>query len=62
MKALRAVKRFLRNEQGTETVEWAIIIGIIAVGAISLVFLIGGWVMAQFQGLWDAISGTGYTP
>ncbi len=54
MKAM--VKKFLRDEQGTETVEWAIIIGIIAVGAISFIILIGGWVTTQFTDLWNAIS------
>ena len=59
MKAMRAVKRFLRDEKGTETVEWAIIIGIIAVGAILTIGLIGGWVVDQFEALWDAISPAG---
>ena len=53
---MKAVRRFLRDEQGTETVEWAIIIGIIAVGAIALMATIGNWVMAQFQRLADAIT------
>ena len=61
MKALKAMKRFLTDERGTETVEWAIIIGLIAVGAISLAGLIGGWVGDQFQNLWDAMSGGGTT-
>jgi len=54
---MKAVKRFLRDEQGTETVEWAIIIGIIAVGAIALMATIGTWVQDQFQALADAITG-----
>lgn len=53
MKAM--LRKFLRDEQGTETVEWAIIIGIIAVGAIALMATIGGWVQDQFQALADAI-------
>jgi pilus assembly protein Flp/PilA len=48
MKAMRAVKRFLRDEKGTETLEWAIIIGIIAVGAIAFIVSIGGWVKTKF--------------
>ena len=59
MKMLKAMKRFLTDERGTETVEWAIIIGLIAVGAISLAGLIGGWVGDQFQALWDAMGGGG---
>lgn len=52
---MKAVRRFLRNEQGTETVEWAIIIGIIAIGAIALMATIGTWVQSQFQALADAV-------
>jgi len=53
MKAMRTVKRFLMDQKGTETVEWAIIIGLIAVGAIVLIGLIGGRVKDLFQKLWD---------
>lgn len=55
MKAMRAVKRFLRDQKGTETVEWAIIIGIIAGGAIGLIALIGPWVYDQFKNLTTAL-------
>jgi len=58
MKAMRAVKRFLRDENGTETLEWAIIIGIIAVGAIGFIALIGPWVTQKFSDLWDAMDAT----
>ncbi len=51
MKAMRTVKRFLWDQKGTETVEWAIIIGIIAGGAIAFIALIGPWVVAQFSKL-----------
>ncbi len=56
MKAMRAVKRFLWDQKGTETVEWAIIIGIIAAGAIGFIVLIGGWVTTKFTELWAALS------
>ena len=55
MKAMRAVKRFLCNEKGTETVEWAIIIGIIAAGAIAFILSIGTWVVTQFKNLASAL-------
>ena len=58
MKAMRAVKRVLRDENGTETLEWAIIIGIIAVGAIGFIALIGPWVTQKFSDLWDAMDAT----
>ena len=52
---MRKVLSFLRKEDGTETVEWAIIIGIIAVGAIALVAAIGTWGLGKFQALNSAI-------
>jgi len=57
MKAMRTVKRFLMDQKGTETVEWAIIIGLIAVGAIGFIVLIGGWVTTKFTLLWTTIQG-----
>jgi Flp pilus assembly pilin Flp len=49
------VKSFLRDERGTETVEWAIMIGIIAVAAIGTIVLIGQWVLTKFQTLEAAL-------
>ncbi|MBN2270320.1 MAG: Flp family type IVb pilin [Sedimentisphaerales bacterium] len=60
MKAM--VRKFLRDEQGTETVEWAIIIGIIAVGAIAFMATIGQWVYDQFQYLSNGIEAAPDTP
>ena len=45
------IRRFLSDETGTETVEWAIMIGIIAVAAIATIVAIGGWVQTQFTTL-----------
>jgi len=45
------VKRFLSDERGTETVEWAIMIGIIAVAAIGFILAIGNWVKGKFETL-----------
>lgn len=44
-------KRFVRDEQGLETVEYAIITGLIVVGTIGLIVAIGGWVHGQFNTL-----------
>jgi len=49
------VKRFLSDERGTETVEWAIMIGIIAVAAIGAIVLIGQWVVQKFTTLQAAL-------
>ena len=49
------VKRFLSDERGTETVEWAIMIGVIAVAAIGTIALIGQWVVGRFTQLQAAL-------
>ena len=54
MKALETIRRFVKDEKGLETVEYAIILGIIVVTTIGLITQIGGWVNNQFQGLVDA--------
>ncbi len=42
---------FLTSEDGTETVEWAIIVGIIAVGAVVAITSIGHFVNKSFRNL-----------
>ena len=46
-----AVKRFINDERGTETVEWAIMIGLIAVASIATIAAIGLWVQGKFTNL-----------
>jgi len=48
---MELVKRFIRDEQGLETVEYAIILGLIVLATIGFVTTIGGWVSNQFGGL-----------
>ena len=45
------LKRFVREESGLETVEYAIITGLIVAGTITAIAAIGVWVAAQFTGL-----------
>jgi Flp pilus assembly pilin Flp len=45
------IKRFLSEEEGLETVEYAIITGIIVVGTIGVITLIGLWVFNTFTSL-----------
>ena len=52
---MNTVRRFLRDEQGTETVEWAIIIGLIAVASIGLIIAIGTWVNTKCSALNTAL-------
>ncbi|KPK86353.1 MAG: hypothetical protein AMJ81_01545 [Phycisphaerae bacterium SM23_33] len=52
MKALRELaKQFIKDEKGLETVEYAIIAGLIVVGTIGLIASIGGWVYTKFNQL-----------
>ena len=55
-------KKFLTDEQGLETVEYAVIAGLIVVGAIATIASIGVWVAAKFTALEGALSGGGTTP
>lgn len=49
--------RFIKEEEGTETVEWAIIIGLIAVASIASILTIGTWVSGKFTSLQTALNG-----
>ena len=60
MKAL--VERFLNDERGTETVEWAIMIGLIAVASIGLIYGIGVWVQGKFSTLYNGLGNTAGAP
>lgn len=43
--------RFLRDEDGMETVEYAIIAGLIVSALVTLLFAIGNWVKGQYSSL-----------
>jgi Flp pilus assembly pilin Flp len=51
------LKRFVNDEKGLETVEYAIIAGLIVVGVIATVASIGTWVNVKFQALLTALGG-----
>lgn len=52
MKKLQNVmKRFMADDRGLETVEYAIIIGLIVAGLIGVIAAIGDWVFDQFNNL-----------
>ncbi len=55
MKAYEMLKRFIRDESGLETVEWAIIAAIIAAGVIAIITSISGKVTNRFANLDNAI-------
>lgn len=48
MRAVEIVKRFIKDERGLETVEYAIIAGLIVVGVITTLVSIGTWVANKF--------------
>ncbi len=45
------LKKFVRDEQGLETVEYAIIVGLIVAGTITVIANIGTWVKGEFTDL-----------
>ena len=50
-KMRRIMKRFVSDERGLETVEYAIITGLVVAGTIVAIAAIGVWVAAQFSNL-----------
>jgi pilus assembly protein Flp/PilA len=48
---MSTIKRFIKDEQGLETVEYAIIAGLIVVGIVAAITAIGTWVQLQFTTL-----------
>jgi len=51
MKVLKVLKRFVNDEQGLETVEYAIITGLIVAATITAIGILGGWVSDQFEAI-----------
>jgi pilus assembly protein Flp/PilA len=51
------VKKFILAEDGLETVEYAIIAGLIVVGVIATVVSIGTWVSGKFTTLNTSLQG-----
>ena len=48
---MNMLKSFWSDEKGLETVEYAIIIGLIVAGLVAIVAAIGAWVNGQFSEL-----------
>jgi len=53
---MKAVERFLKDESGLETVEYAIILGIIVVSTIGIIAAIGTWVHDHFKATSDELA------
>ena len=55
---MSTARRFLSDERGLETVEYAIIAGLIVSGLIVIIVAIGGWVRTQFTNLQTDLNST----
>ena len=53
---MKLLKSFLKDEQGLETVEYAIIAGLIVSGLIAIIIAIGNWVHGAFTNLQTELS------
>ena len=49
---MRSVLNFLRDERGTETLEWGLVCGLIVVGAITAIVAIG----PKVTGMWTQLN------
>jgi Flp pilus assembly pilin Flp len=52
---MKNVRSFLRNEDGTETLEWGLVCGLIVVGAIAAIALIGPKITAMWNNVNSSI-------
>jgi len=59
MKLWKVVKRFVKDEEGLETVEYAIITGLIVAATITAIGILGTWVNTQFNTVNTAVGATG---
>jgi len=48
---MKTIKQFMNDEQGLETVEYAIIAGLVVVGLVAIIVAIGAWVKTKFTSL-----------
>ena len=54
-KTMNTTQKFLKDERGLETVEYAIILGLIVAGTIGLILTLGNWVRTQFSTVTGAL-------
>jgi len=59
---MNTIKRLITDERGLETVEYAIITGLIVIGVIGFISTIGDYVHDQFQSLAETKLTEGVTP
>lgn len=56
---LKMMKKLWKNEKGLETVEYAIMAGLIVIAAIVAITAVGGQVAVKFNSLLTALGGGG---
>ena len=61
VKFVKLINQVRKDEDGTALLEYAILIGIIAVAAIGWLTGLGTWVTGQFSGLCGALVANGTT-
>lgn len=53
------LRRLIREERGLEVVEYAVIVGLIVLAAITAIALLGAWASFQFETVSDTVSSKG---
>lgn len=48
---MNTLSRFARDEAGLETVEYAIMAGLVVAGSVALIFALGTWVKNTFSNI-----------
>ena len=61
-KLARMFKKLWRDERGLETVEYAIITGLIVAATITAIGILGAWVTGQFTAVNTVVGASGGTP
>jgi len=51
---MELLKKFVRDDRGMETVEWAVLAALIVAGLVAVITTLGGNVLARFTVLRDA--------
>jgi Flp pilus assembly pilin Flp len=58
IKEMKKIWAFIKDEEGMETVEWAVLAALIVVGLVTAITGLGGNVLAAFEELETATTGT----
>jgi pilus assembly protein Flp/PilA len=56
-KALQALNRVVKEEDGAALVEYSVLLGVMLVAVIGTIVLVGGWINTKWAALLTALSG-----